>query len=627
MFLQKTTYLCTWNHIFAKNEEKAMWRIGILLLFLLPGLTSRAQQLSEIDMIMRLKGVDSPEDADPYEVERLEELIRKPLRINHASLSRLEEDGILSHYQAVSLMDYRSRHGDVLSYTELSAVDGFGSAFVQMISPFISLESGSMPGTAASDSKAGHEIMLRAASKTTFAGGAPDGHDYSYAVRYSLSNAGQYAAGVAFAKSYDAAGLVPQTLCGYLRRDFKFSRGKLMAGDFNARFGQGLALWNGMSVGSMASPAAFLKRSSGLSPSSSCSGVYAFRGLAADLDLGRFRISSFVAMDGLEDGLSLLPAANVSYFGRYGQVGMTHYAEFALTSDRTYIPDMKTSADISLCLAGTDLFAECAYDWAANTIAALAGAVFPTGEDMRMAAMLRYYPPGYSPLRSAAARSTTRCSNEHALSISGEASMGKWVSLRGKDSFGSSVRRASCQFSLDAACFPDPKEGDDPCDLQLKANTEWTVMLAEVFRLKLKASERVRTWGKPFRTEVRADMSYICDPWTLTLRLNMTDCDGTGFLTYIEGGYKTQKCAIYMRQGVFCIDEWDDRIYAYERDAPGSFSVPAYYGRGVWTALTGSWRFARWGRMYARAAFLGYPFMEKKKPGKAELKLQFIFDI
>jgi hypothetical protein len=576
---------------------------------------------------MRLEGAASPEDLDSYEVERLESLLDRTLRINHASLSKLKETGLLSHYQAVSLIDYRSRHGDVLSYSELSAVDGFGADFVERIAPFISLESSSLPGMVASDSDTSHEIAVKAASKAVIGSPAKNPATFSYALKYSMSGAGPFAAGVAFAKPYDGNGLRPETICGHVRYDLKRGKGKIVAGDFNARFGQGLALWNGMSVGSLATPSAFLKRSSGVSASSSFSGAYALRGVAADVTFGRIRFAPLMAVRHTRKAASLLPAANVSFFGRHGQVGITHYAEFSMTSERASIPDMKTSADFAVCLHGIDLFAECAYDWASGSSAALAGTVFPAGENMRMAAMIRFYPPGYSPHRSAAARSTTKCTNEHSVSLSGEAALGEWLNLNGKEGFGNSVRRVACSFSLDAACFPEPKEGGDPRDIQLKANTEWTVMLTEAFRLKLKASERIRTWGQAFRTEVRSDLTYMSDPWSTTLRLDVVCSDGVGFLSYLEGGYKTSKMTFYMRQGAFFVDSWDDRIYSYERDAPGSFSVPAYYGRGVWTSFNATWRFARWGRMYARAGLLSYPFMQKKKPGKAELKLQFMFYI
>ena len=104
--------------------------------------------------------------------------------------------------------------------------------------------------------------------------------------------------------------------------------------------------------------------------------------------------------------------------------------------------------------------------------------------------------------------------------------------------------------------------------------------------------------------------------------MNALDCDGTGYLSYLEGGYVAEKISLYLRQGFFLIDDWDDRIYVYERDAPGSFTSPAMYGRGLWTAMTTSVKLTNLLKFYVRASFIGYPFMEKKKPGKAELKLQ-----
>ena len=596
---------------FAENEERAMRRIGIILLFLLTAIVIKAQSVSDIDRIMRFEGVSDPEELDPYDVERLEDLLQRPLRINQASLSRLKESGLFTHYQAVSLIDYRSRHGDVLSYSELVSVDGFGVEFVERTAPFISMESASLPGKTLSGSSPEHEVAMKMSMKAPI--GSAVRAAPSYALKYALTDAGQLSAGIAFARTYDADGVMPETMSGYIRYDFQRGHGKLIAGDFNARFGQGLALWNGMSIGSQTSPSAYMKRSSGLSPSSSYTGVYALHGLAADFAFNRFRLSALIAVENTQDGSGILPAANMAYFGRYAQISVTHYATFMSASEGMKIPDMKTSADLALCIKGIDFFTECAFDWSSESYATLAGAVFPAGEDVRMAGMIRFYPTGYSPLRSAAARSTSKCTNEHAVSFSGEASLGRWISLKGKEGFGSSVRKTTCSFSIDVACFPDAKEGDDPHDIQIKANTEWTVMLAEAIRLKLKVSERIRSWGRLFRTEVRTDIAYMTDPWNVTLRLNAVRSDGTGVLAYLEGGYKTEKTAFYLRQGAFLVDSWDDRIYSYERDAPGSFNVPAYYGRGMWGAAYLKWNFMKKGRLYLRCAI--------KKLSNAELKL------
>jgi hypothetical protein len=105
------------------------------------------------------------------------------------------------------------------------------------------------------------------------------------------------------------------------------------------------------------------------------------------------------------------------------------------------------------------------------------------------------------------------------------------------------------------------------------------------------------------------------------MRTNLENCVSTSFLLYAEGTVKRRSVKFSLRSGVFLADSWDDRIYVYERDLPGSFNVPAFYGRGYWLSLTGNWKFSRWGKVYLRGSLTRYPLMEKKKPGKAELKL------
>ena len=145
--------------------------------------------------------------------------------------------------------------------------------------------------------------------------------------------------------------------------------------------------------------------------------------------------------------------------------------------------------------------------------------------------------------------------------------------------------------------------------------------------VKARCAERCRTWGDPFRTDVRADIQSQFGDFRVNVRLNALKCRGWGWLTYLEGGYEAGSVVLWARQGFFHIDDWNDRIYAYERGAPGGFRVPAYYGRGLWTAITASVRFRQVGRLYFRAAYTGYPFPQvKEKPGKAELELQYVYD-
>jgi hypothetical protein len=512
-------------------------------------------------------------------------------------------------------MDYRSRHGEVLSLTELSALDGFGQDFVIRLSPFISLETNSLPGQSASrSSKIYQKLEVKGGIRSS-----ADALKDQYALKYRIEVGESLHASLALSRSSDTKS--PDALAGSLFWYFRRYSAKVAVGNFNARFGQGLALWNGMSLSGLDSPSAYLKRSSNLSPSSSYTGNYAFKGAAAEMTAGKLRLTFLAALTGSKADIGLMPAANLSWLWPSGQCGVTHYAEFRFPLLTSGISDMKTSYDIALTVRGLDLFAEAVYDWRSNLTAALAGVVFPVGDNVSMASMLRYYPSDFHPTYSAAARALTKCKNEYGVSVSSDFSAGRWVSINGKDGFGSSSRRFKGVFSVDAACFPVPESDDSKPSFQLKSLAEVDLVLNQSMILKWRMTERIRSWGNPFRTDLRLDIFYFSRILDLSMRTNLVNCESTSFLLYAEGTVKRRSVKFSLRSGVFLADRWNDRIYVYERDLPGSFNVPAFYGRGYWLSLTGNWKFSRWGKVYLRGSLTRYPLMEKKKPGKAELKL------
>ena len=577
----------------------AMWRkIVFVTVIVACQMTALAQSVEEMEKILLFYGVSSPEEVDSYDVEHLCGFLARPLALNLVTPSALSSSGLLTPYQVASLTDYRKRHGDVMSFEELASVDGFGKALVDRLRPFVSLSGRDL---SAYDGRNDFQGTVEAKSGWKNSAGP------TYGVKFKVKAGRQLSAGGAFSRSSQADGAGPDAFAGNLCYDFRKVQGKIIMGDFNARFGQGLALWNGMSLGGLSSPSSYLKRTSGISASSSFTGNYSLRGGAADMTVKNFKFSALAAAYSKKDMRGLMPALNVAWIRRDGVFSVTHYADFQHTPASLAIPDMKTAADLAMCLQGTDIFAEAAYDWASRTAAALAGTVFPIGEDVRMAAQLRYYPSSYSSARSAAAASTSKCTNEYGASVSSEFRKGL--------------------LSLDAAYFPAAKSGDDTrSSLQVKMQTEWKIPVGKAFDFKVRVSERLRSWGVPSRAEVRTDFIYTYGGWNAALRTDMVRSDGWGVLGYAEAGRKAEDISIYMRYGMFCVDDWDDRIYVYERDAPGAFNVPAFYGRGLWGAVNMGWRCTRYMRIYGRAAVTAYPFMKSKKSGRAELKLQVMYE-
>ena len=582
-----------------------MWRKIIITSFLLLSVwNSQAQSAEDMEKILGLTGYESPEDLDAYEVERLYSFIERPLKINAVSQSSLRSSGLFTSYQTASLLDYRLRHGDIMSYSELSSVDGFTESSVQRLAPFISLEGGDI--VRSRDGYVINDLAFRAGCRTAdmkMTGG--------YGLKYRCKVGETLSLSLAASQTYAGSLGIPDLFSGSLvwepqRRSFR-----LIAGDFNARFGQGLALWNGMSMTGLSKVSSYLRTSSGLSSSWSFTGSSAHTGIAGEYSFSRFRISAFLSLpEDKSKDLSLLPALNIGWYGRNISVSVTHYMEFMSSASEEvslYLPDMKTSADIAMCIDGTDLFSEVAFDWINMKAAALSGVIFPVGEDVRVAAHLRYYPVGFDPSRSAAPRSVSKCTNEYGISVCSD--------------YTPRTGRFSGSLSLDSAFLPQGKD-DQRHSIHTRIIADTEVRMSDVLTMKARLSERIRTWGLPFKTDLRTDLVWSSGGFSITGRYNILKYVGIGNLGFIEGGYKNERFSVYLKQLVFDIDNWDDRIYAYERDAPGSFSVPAFYGRGMNTSFMTSWRFSRWGRLYAKGTFT---YGQKEKSGLAGLKLQCVF--
>ena len=563
--------------LLAKNIAMKKW---VLVVGILSCGCPLVHAQHDMDAILRLTGADCIEELDADEIERLDDLMERPVRINQASSSVLIASGLFGHYRVVSLIDYMTRHGDVMSLTELAGVDGFGDDFVSRVAPFISLEGGTLQ-----QRPTWSDIRNDLAVKGAFRHKDQPPGDWSYGMKYRLQ-VGCMTAAVSASRSYDCTRASPEYYSGSIAYDFEKLRTKVVAGDFHARFGQGLTLWSGAFMTSLNAPSAFMKKPSGITGTWSFTGSSALTGIASETAFDRLRIAALVAFPQIKDPrkpTEIMPVGNITWLARSGHVGATYAGG-------------KISSDAAFCLRGVNIFGEAAYDLAASNPAFLCGTEFSASERLRLAGLLRYIPDDI-----------------YGAAFSGE--------------FKTSGQGSTGTFSIDAICYPMGKGGEDSHSMQVKLLLNWDVFLAEGLRLKVRLSERLRSWGYRFRTDLRADLSYESGAFYSAFRANGLHCAGLAFVGYAEQGLRAQKVTMYLRQGVFFVDDWEDRIYVYERDAPGSFNVPAMYGRGWMASLVLSARLSRNMKCYLRLSRTSYSFMpeEKRKPGKTELKLQYVF--
>ena len=125
------------------------------------------------------------------------------------------------------------------------------------------------------------------------------------------------------------------------------------------------------------------------------------------------------------------------------------------------------------------------------------------------------------------------------------------------------------------------------------------------------------------RMELRGVLAAESGPWLLGGRYDAVWYRGFAWNWYAEAGFRADALKVWLRGGIFKVDEWDDRIYVYERDAPGSFTVPARYGRGWNASLYAAWKLHARHSIWLRIETVEYPWNLSPKEGRVEARLQY----
>lgn len=542
--------------------------------------------------VLFLTGEGDIESVGEYELERFEHLAETPLPINLASRIRLESSGLFSDYQVASLLAYREESGDILSFSELAAVDGFGREMAEALSVFVSLSSSALPGQSSLRKQPARSRFEEGGSyKAEFSGdpGGDSGTRWNWWSRCRVSSSGRYDMSLSLRRNYDAGGVLPSSGSGYVAYYGRRALSQLVVGDYALRFGQGLALWSGFSLSGYSGARTFWKRGSGLSPSQSLSSGASHSGIAAEFSGRRYGGYAFVSLPYLKKSLlggksadnTLLPGVSLYRRFRDGRVSVTSFCTLPCPGGRQDGVSPVASADMRFCLKGKELFAEVSYDVSSGWPAAVAGCVFPLNDRWRYAVTGLYLPEDYSREFASPARSFSSGSGE----------------------YGGAAGLYFGRMELTSAFAVNDRTGVR----QLKTYLLLPWKISECGTLSSRLTARWRSEDDPSRLDLRLDYRHSGSSRLTAVRANVLKCKGVSCLAYAEEGYVGTAVAAYLRATVFRVDNWDDRIYSYERDAPGCFNVPAYYGRGYSAAFV--LRLKLYGmKLYLRCSYVSYPW-------------------
>lgn len=596
--------------------------------------------------ILYITGADSEEELDEYELERFQHLATHPLSINRATRSRLLSSGLFSSYQAATIADHRQRTGDILSISELATIHGFGRETASALAPFIVLESSGPPAAVRGYGNKSHdvaqELTMKAAIRSSGMGSEPTTVKISEAGKYHLDVDGQWEFNIGangsseHLREWKNGGLGHSFSMAYMSpwKGKRFTLSRLVLGDYNLRFGQGLAMWSGMTMSGFGNIASMSRNPTGLNPYRSYSsavldfsgtgdvpmvtykpGSTVHRGVGAEFSCGHISLTTAFSMQKKAksgtflQSYGLLPVVNLSYFGLSHQESLTSY--IALGFDGT-VSDARVAADFRAAVRGVDIFGELAMDPLAlsdpsRSFAFLLGTRFKAGAALTLGGLLRYYPSGYSAGWAGSARSSTACSDEHGAAVAARLKSGDYVGYNPQHLL---------DLSFDAACYPSKKH------LQIKVLANYTYTIDESWSLAFRLQYRHRNYAQKERVELRSDGGWDNGIWVVKARLHGVYGNALGGLAYIESGYtglSRPDLSLYVRAGVCHTGGWADRIYVYERDAPGNFNVPAMYGDQWWLSFYGYLKIARVVKLALRVSTTNL----EKCDGRLQLSLSF----
>ena len=482
-----------------------------------------------VDAILRLSSAITIEELSESELERFESLAEHPMDLNAASRSQLLATGFFTPFQAASILDYIRSSGDILSTAELAAVPGIGLQMAKDLEPFVVLRPSGVLGA----SKRG-SLYADASMRQGVRNGS-----WTSAMKASASLDSRIAAGLAIKNDR-----LSSASLSYSGRTLS----RVVLGSFSARFGQGLLMWSGFSLSGFSSVSSFTRNASGLAPSSTFSPQSCFNGAAAALEFGRGTLSFAADYQGVK-------MVNINYLWKNVSAGVT-----AVHSPEGY----RASADVRTTLGKVTLSGEGALDFVSGGSAALLAGIWNIAYGKKAALLARAYSPSYSSPWAGAVRSASKVSDEYAASAGVQL---PWLSL-----------------TADAAWHPSDGSWQHKGILKLQHS-----LGALTPSLRLSSRYRPQASKERLRTDIRFDLDGSWGELQAHLRVNALRCVSWGWLGYAEAGWKDE-ASLWARVTLFSVDSWADRIYVYERDVPGSFNVPAYYGRGYSLALYAGWK-------------------------------------
>lgn len=626
----------------------------LLLIFSLLSCTFSvwAQQTNDpvIEYIIESVVANQTDDYDYTElVDRLNFYRRNNINLNRTNKEQLQELVFLNPLQINNLLEHIAVNGKLINVLELQSIEGYDLETIKNLLYFanINTPTGFENFSFKKLFKEGkNDLLIRysrylqtqkgftipASSSNSRYLGTPERVFTRY--RFSFSNNVQFSlnlekdAGEKFwnnsngqtGPDFSSASLFIKDL-----RRFK----KIAVGDYALQFGQGLTMWSGLSFGKGADIFSVARQDLGLRPYTSVNEFSFFRGLATQINFGKFDFTPFVSYNKLDAGIALNPLTNLEDISSLQQSGLHRTAtelrnrkrvdqlvlggnlqynhrklSLGLTAyhsdySQSFAPGTSlynkfefagnklnnVGFNYSYTLNNTYFFGEFAHSLDAG-FAYINGLISSLSPTVSAVVFHRNYQKDYYSFYNQGIGESTTAVNEK----------GVYTGLQIKPS-----RKFDLNFYTDLFKFPWLKFGVDAPSSGYDIFSQFNYTPNKVTRFTLRYQFQNKQQNSPNqqvtnvldfvkKSNYRAEVQYqISKSFSLRNRLEMVEYHEEnlnkryGFLAYQDINYSplSSKWSGNMRLALFDTDGFDTRIYAYENDVLYGFSIPAFQNEGI----------------------------------------------
>lgn len=567
--------------------------------------------------------------------DRLYYLAENPISINQGTAEQLRALPFLTQYQVNQILSYRRQYGGFTSIFELAMVEGVDKENVLWMIPFVTLQEES---ASILDKRmyARHDLIVRTSRVLQNQKGYTDsagyiGDPYRNYLRYS-AQVGNIEGGITadkdpgepFFTDHNAEGFDFYSFHLFMESE-KWLH-KVAVGDFSLRYGQGLNLWSGFSMGKATPTSGAMKAPNGIRPYRSAGEGSFFRGVATSFKASNWTLDLFYSsrkLDGnidylddstdyvitsideggyhrteneLEDENSLderLLGVNLQYNHEGMHIGLTgynsDYSHAIVPADQLYNKyrfsgDASTvkGADFLWTMKMAEWYGELSLDHT-NHLAYLLGANFYLHPRMLLYLQYRNYHEKYNNLYAAATGESSRNNNEKGWLYGLRLDVHEnWFFNGTFDyftspwfSYGTDTPQHGFEMSGKMSYIPQ------------RSAAAYIKFFYEEKEVNVDSDGVMNQTDTRERVKVRLHFDKKVDFVQLRSRIERSkvNSDGEtsrGFLYYQDVIVEVPKTKLklYGRYAFFETDDYDSRLYAYENDALYSFSFPAYYYDG-----------------------------------------------